>query len=109
MLERFHEKDRIRVKMDDPTSPNKRTPLYVRGKAGTVDACYGSIPDPEFNYDHRTSWGPLYRVSFDWSELYGGDVEKKTKIFLDLHESWLEDAIWILHPKSTTYEDNIET
>ena len=94
MLERFHENDRIRVRLDNPASPNKRTPLYVRGKAGTVDACYGLIPDPEFNYDHRTSWGPLYRVSFDWSELYGGDeLEKSTKIFLDLHESWLEYAV----------------
>ena len=88
--EKFHKKDSVRVKQDCPTSPTKRTPQYVRGMAGIVDACYGEVVDPEFNYDHRVSWGPLYRIVFDWSELYKDQKNQKSKFYVDLHESWLE-------------------
>ena len=85
---RFQENDRVRVMRNNPDSPTKRTPYYVRGKIGTVKHRYGTAVDPEFDNDHRVSWGPLYTIAFDWSELYGAD-RQNTKIYVDLHESWL--------------------
>ena len=72
------------VKLENPGSPNRRTPTYVRGKAGIITARYGEMVDPEFDRDHRVSWGPLYTVVFD---LHDGE---NTRTFVDVHESWLE-------------------
>jgi hypothetical protein len=83
-LSRFLENDRVRVKIENPGSPNLRTPSYVRGKTGTITGSYGEVVDSEFDHDHRVSWGPLYTVVFD---LWG---EPRTRIFVDLHESWLD-------------------
>ncbi len=65
---------------DNPESPTKRTPHYVRGKLGTVKTCYGTVIDPEFDNDHRVSWGPLYTVVFDLSDLYENAARQDTKI-----------------------------
>ncbi len=77
----------MKVKVENPTSPNKRTPTYVRGKVGTVTTCYGEVIERDFDRDHRVSWGPLYTVVFDFSKL---GEKAPTKIFVDLHEGWLE-------------------
>jgi hypothetical protein len=86
LLDRFRENDRVKVKLENPASPNKRTPSYVRGKLGIVTTCYGEVVEPDFDHDHRVSWGPLYTVAFDLYE----KEKAHTKIFVDLHESWLE-------------------
>ena len=86
----FQEHDKIRVRKENLLSPNKRTPTYVRGKVGIVDGCYGTIIEPDFDYDHRISWGPLYRIVFEWSEVHKGEEDQNSRFFLDLHESWLE-------------------
>jgi hypothetical protein len=94
LLDRFRENDRVKVKLENPDSPNKRTPSYVRGKVGIVTTCYGEVVEPDFDRDHRVSWGPLYTVVFDFSDLYDNEKEKTaTKIFMDLHESWLESLV----------------
>ena len=90
-MDKFREKDKIRVK-ESSDSPTKRTPFYVRGKVGTVDVCYGTVLEPDFDRDHRVSWGPLYRVVFEWLDVYGGSAFQNSKFFLDLHEGWLEPS-----------------
>jgi len=73
------------VKIENPGSPNKRTPSYVRGRVGIITACYGEVVDREFDHDHRVSWGPLYTAAF---ESFEGNP--RSRIFVDIHESWLE-------------------
>ncbi len=86
-MDRFRKNDRVRVKLENPDSPNKRTPLYVRGKVGMITTCYGEVVEPDFDHDHRVSWGPLYTVAFDLHE------NTLTKFFVDLHESWLDGPV----------------
>jgi hypothetical protein len=81
------------VKLENPDSPNKRTPHYVRGRVGTIDTCYGEVVEPDFDYDHRVSWGPLYTIVFDWSDLYQGSTHQDSRIYVDIHESWLEPVL----------------
>ena len=87
----FLRNHKVKVRLDNPDSPTRRTPSYVRGKTGIIRTCYGTVIDPEFDRDHRVSWGPLYTVEFDWSELYENEEPQDSKIFVDLHESWLEE------------------
>ena len=89
-LQRFQKDQKVYVKTGSLSSPTRRTPFYVRGRAGVIDYCYGETVDAEFNYDHRISWGPLYRVAIRWSELYPEKPEQNSLVYVDLHESWLE-------------------
>ena len=91
-MDRFNENDKIRVKLENPDSPNKRTPSYVRGKVGFITNCYGEVVDPDFDHDHSVSWGPLYTVAFEWPELYEGKQPQNSRFYVDLHENWLEAA-----------------
>jgi Nitrile hydratase beta subunit len=89
-MERFRKNDRVKVRLNNPDLLNRRTPSYVRGKSGIVAACYGEVVDLEFDHDHRVSWGPLYTVEFAWSDLFLSEIDRDSKICLDIHESWLE-------------------
>jgi hypothetical protein len=60
------------------------------GKVGIITTCFGEVVDSEFDRDHRISWGSLYTVAFDWSELYEGKPFQNSKFYADLHENWLE-------------------
>jgi hypothetical protein len=91
-LTKFQEHDKIRVRKENPLSPIRRTPEYIRGKVGIVDRCYGTVVEADFDYDHRISWGPLYTIVFEWSEVHKDEEYQNSRFFVDLHESWLEPA-----------------
>jgi hypothetical protein len=76
----------VRVRDDHPGG-NPRTPRHLRGKAGTVVAVHGQIPNP---LDHRGLYPPLYTVRFALQELTGRP--SRDYVTADLHEDWLEPA-----------------
>ncbi len=72
-----------------------RTPLYVRGKTGTIERICGLFANPEelaFGRDGEPP-RPLYRVRFEQAELWpdyagpAGDV-----VEVEIFEHWLEPA-----------------
>ena len=83
---RFKVGDRVRVKADNPEG-NPRTPRYCRSKVGIVNELHGTRPNPE---DHRDIYPPLCTVVFEVAEIFGGSV--KDKVYVDLHEEWLDPA-----------------
>jgi hypothetical protein len=66
------------------SGPNRRVPLYARGRTGIVVQAHGTVPD--YQRDHREDWGPLYSVRIDTASGVGSNV----RVILDVHESWLE-------------------
>jgi hypothetical protein len=77
-----------------PVKGHIRTPAYVRGQTGRIEALQGSFPDPE-----RLAYGadglppvPLYLVRFRQSELWPGYGSAKDSLALDIFEHWLEPA-----------------
>jgi hypothetical protein len=59
----------------------------VRGKVGQVTELHPQMENP---LDHRGVYPPLYSVAFPISELFG--TGSPDRLFLDLHEDWLEPA-----------------
>ena len=94
MTPRFAPGDAVLV--DDRDQPGHvRTPLYVRGKVGTIERVVGSFPNPE-QLAYGQSGLPyrvLYRVHFRQVELwddYVGDAADTLEI--EIYEHWLSAA-----------------
>lgn len=72
-----------------------RTPIYVRGKTGTVERVVGPFPNPErLAYGHTgMPYKMLYRVHFKQAELWP-DYEGKADdtLEIEIYEHWLEPA-----------------
>jgi hypothetical protein len=83
-LPRFRVGDRVRV-LEDVTSGNPRTPVYLRGRTGTVVAYHGIVVNP---LDHQTPYPPLYSVVFTVTDAQGAEDE----VLGDIHEEWLVEA-----------------
>ena len=87
--------DRINVR-STPIDTHHRTPDYIKGKSGRVQALYGTFPNPEslaYGLDGRPSKA-LYRVEFEMKELWG---ERYTgpegdSLLVDVYEQWLLPA-----------------
>ncbi len=81
----------VRVRAWHPPG-HTRCPRYVRGRSGTVvrvDGC-SSVPDVEAHgADRRLE--PTYGVRFAASHLWG-DAQPGVAVFVDLWESYLEEA-----------------
>ena len=91
---RFNIGDRVRVKRSFPPG-HRRTPHYIRGKAGVVERVCGSFPNPE-ELAYGFSGEPkrvLYRVRFMqkdvWSDYRGPE---RDWLELEIYEHWLEPA-----------------
>jgi len=89
---RFRAGARVRVR-DLPVRGHVRTPGYVRGRPGWVEACHGRFPDPEQRAYGRDGLPaePLYLVRFRQIDLwpgYGGALADS--LALDIFERWLE-------------------
>jgi nitrile hydratase subunit beta len=78
--------NRVRVKAENRDG-NPRTPEYIRGKTGVVAEVHGVIYNP---VDHRGTYPPLYSVVFAVQDVFGG--ASGDKLFVDLHDDWLERA-----------------
>jgi nitrile hydratase len=69
-----------------------RTPHYVRGRPGTVQAVLGTFPNPEaLAFGRKGEPRVLYHVLFDqppiWAEGERGDT-----VLIEIFEHWLEEA-----------------
>lgn len=76
---------RVRVKLNN-RGGTRRTPYYVRGKIGRIVKSHGTITG--HGHDHAEDWGPLYTLLFDSGDVFGSSENEK--IFVDLHDNWLE-------------------
>lgn len=90
---RFKPGDRVHVKAEDRPG-HIRTPSYVRGKTGWIEAIQGTYRNPE-----TLAYGgdglpmqPLYLVAFNQSDLWSDYRNKSDKLLLDIYEHWLEPA-----------------
>jgi nitrile hydratase len=94
MSERFARGALVRVRSIHPPG-HVRTPHYLRGRAGLVEAVAGHYANPEELAYGRDGLPPraLYRVRFVQAELWpdytgaAGDT-----LVADLYEHWLEPA-----------------
>ena len=91
---KFGPGDLVKVREGTP-SVHHRTPDYVKGKTGRVEALWGAYHNPETRAHGGTGLPkqPLYLVEFDQVEVWGtysgppGDV-----VSVDIYEHWLEPA-----------------
>ena len=91
---RFEVGDAVRVKRQFPPG-HRRTPHYIRGKAGTIERICGAFPNPEelaYGFDGEPK-KVLYRVRFVQKEVwprYRGSA--RDLIEMEIFEHWLEPA-----------------
>ena len=86
--------DKVRVIQTHPPG-HRRTPFYVRGKAGVIERNCGAFANPEelaYGFDglHKKV---LYRVRFAQKEVwpdYHGPAHDTVDV--DIYEHWLEPA-----------------
>ena len=92
---RFRPGDRVWVR-DEERPGHIRTPHYIRGKTGRIEAVHGIFRNPE-----SLAYGgdglpkrPLYLVGFLQSEVWerGYRGAPSDKIYVDIYEHWLEPA-----------------
>ena len=84
---------RVRVREDYPNG-HFRTPVYVRGKIGTITKKLGAWTNPELAaYGLKGPKKQHYEVRFRqtdiWPDYHGGDCDS---VDIDLMEHWLEPA-----------------
>jgi hypothetical protein len=88
---RFSPGERVRIRADFPPG-HIRTPVYLRGKTGTVERCYGDFTNAETAaYGLPGPKKSVYKVRFAARELwtdYAGP--HKDAIEADIYEHWLE-------------------
>lgn len=89
---RFRPGDRVRVSARDHDG-HCRTPTFLRGKTGRIDAVAGAFRNPEelAYYRPGTPKLPLYIVRFRqadvWENYEGGPADT---VAADIYEHWLE-------------------
>ena len=90
--ERFRPGDRVRARRIRPAG-HTRSPRYVRGVAGTVQAVRGHdrLPDRAV-YGLPAAPEPVYSVAFASDDVWGPGEEPPFTVLLDLWESYLEPA-----------------
>jgi hypothetical protein len=92
---RFQPGDRVWVR-DEERPGHLRTPHYIRGKTGSIEAVHGSFRNPESLAYGRDGLPrrPLYLVGFlqseVWERRYRGGP--RDRVYVDIYEHWLEPA-----------------
>lgn len=84
--------DQVRIRVGVPPT-HFRTPEYIQGKLGRIDALLGAYPNPESlaYFGDGLPAQPLYQVEFAQTDLwrdYKGAANDK--LLIDLYENWLE-------------------
>ena len=84
--------DRVRI-IDLGKPGHVRTPLYVRGKVGTIESVHGGFVFPDTNA-HGKGEDPqrLYTVVFTARELWGDYADPTLTVSVDAFEPYLEPA-----------------
>jgi len=75
-----------------PPEPHCRTPFYLRGQIGTIEADLGCFRDPSLLAFHKPGlpMRRLYRVRFNQGSLWPEYGSSKDTLTADLYEHWLE-------------------
>lgn len=92
--EKFEHGQMVRVRPDDHPG-HHRTPWYIKGKTGRIDAIYEPWPNPEvMAYGRRNEPKiTVYRVEFDQTDLWGSYAgPDRDRLVVDIFEHWLEPA-----------------
>ena len=90
---RYQPGDRVRIRVGTPPT-HFRTPEYIQGKQGTIDALCGVFKNPEslaYGGDGLPAQ-PLYRIEFAQTDLwenYRGPAADT--LLIDIYEHWLEN------------------
>ena len=92
-MKRFLPGDRVRVR-STAVDTHHRTPAYVKGKTGKVQAMSGSFYDPEHRAygDSGLPKRDLYLVAFKMEDLWGKNYPgpHADRLVLDIYEHWLD-------------------
>jgi nitrile hydratase len=82
----------VRARNTNPTG-HTRLPRYARGKSGTIARDHGVFVFPDTRA-HFLGDKPqhVYSVRFDARELWGGAVNPRDAVYVDLWEDYLEPA-----------------
>ena len=91
---KFKPGDRVRVRTDNRPG-HIRTPLYIRGKVGSVERVHGEFRNPEtlaYGKDGLPK-RPLYLVGFHQGDVWQKyATAPKDTLYVDIYEHWLEPA-----------------
>ncbi|MFQ5986912.1 MAG: SH3-like domain-containing protein [Thermoplasmata archaeon] len=90
-MPRFKRGDRVHVRVGSPPG-HFRTPAYIQGKVGLVEAIHGTFLNPE-SLAHGGNGLPertLYLVSFPMDRVWGDDSLAGNRVLVDLYEHWLD-------------------
>ena len=92
MLAKFKPGDRVRIRVGSPPG-HFRTPSYVQGKAGRIEAIHGDFRNPEtlaYGQDGLPKQF-LYLVSLDQAEIWKTYADSpRDRLFIDIYEHWLD-------------------
>ena len=84
----------VRVRVGSPAH-HFRTPAYIQGHTGTVDALCGVFPNPE-SLAHGGDGlprQPLYRIRLRQTDLWPGYAgNPEDTLLVDVYQHWLEPA-----------------
>jgi hypothetical protein len=94
MAAKFKPGDKVRVRVGAPPG-HFRTPAYIQGRAGVIEAAHGAFRNPE-SLAHGGDGLPeqfLYLVRFDQTHVWAQyPSAPQDKLLIDLYEHWLEPA-----------------
>ena len=93
MAPRFTLGSRVRVRVDTPPG-HFRTPAYIQGKEGRVEAVHGVFLNPE-SLAHGGDGMPrraLYLVGFEMGHVWVDEALARHRVYVDLYEHWLDSA-----------------
>lgn len=91
MTDGFTRGDRVRVARVHPPG-HRRTPYYIRGKAGVIERVCGAFANPEelgYGFDGQPK-RRLYRVRFRQADVWAGyRGHPDDTVDVDIYEHWL--------------------
>lgn len=94
MAAKFQPGDTVRVRVGLPPG-HFRTPVYVQGKSGSIEALHGAFRNPE-SLAHGGDGLPaqfLYLVRFEQTQLWPQYATSgRDTLLIDIYEHWLEPA-----------------
>jgi nitrile hydratase subunit beta len=92
MPAKFNPGDHVRIRVGSPPG-HFRTPSYVQGKIGQIEAIHGEFRDPE-SLAYGKDGVPkkfLYLVSLNQTQLWESyTASTSDRLFIDIYEHWLE-------------------
>ena len=92
MSAKFKPGDGVRVRVATPPG-HFRTPAYVQGRTGSIEAVHGAFRNPE-SLAYGGDGLPkqfLYLVRFNQTQVWNQyTASQQDTLFLDLYEHWLE-------------------